>query len=115
MVGIDRRTGRTVAGWDLFLVHVEDVLTTALGSRQKRREYGSRLPELLAKNVGERLQMLAMVYAAQAFASAENQLASRFVLERVVAQAVEGGLVLRFWGRWQGGDVSFDVRVLRGV
>ena len=114
MIGIDRKTGQAVSGWTLFVSLVDDVLTTQKGSRQKRRLYGSRLPELLAKLANENLAMLAMVYTAEAFADPDNGLRDQFALSRVVVTTLDAGLEVRMLGKWQGQDVDFSVPIVRG-
>lgn len=111
MTGICRKTGRTISGWDYFVGLAEDALTTQLGSRQKYREYGCRLPELLSKLNSDGVLMLAQAYAAQCFANPENKLAEQFTLKRVIASRTETGLRLQFAGSWQGQDVSFGVSI----
>lgn len=47
MSGMNRSTGATLSGLDHLQQSIADILTTPLGSRLARREYGSLLPELL--------------------------------------------------------------------
>ena len=44
---MNRHTGTTLSGLDHLHQSVADILTTALGSRVMRRDYGSLLPELI--------------------------------------------------------------------
>ena len=46
-VGMDRETGRTVSGTAHLGQSIGDVLTTRIGSRVERREYGSRVPDYI--------------------------------------------------------------------
>ncbi len=46
-VGMDRRTGKPLTGWPHVVQSIEDILTTRLLQRVMRREYGSRLPQLI--------------------------------------------------------------------
>ncbi len=108
MKGIDRRTGRTISGWALFVSHAADVLTTQLGSREKRRLYGSRCPELRGKNNGPHHQMLMRAYVAQAFANSENGLSARFTLTHVDVAAVASGFIVKITGTYQGQLRTFD-------
>jgi Phage baseplate assembly protein W len=43
MIGLDRRTGESISGLDHLRQSIEDILTTPLGSRRMRPEYGSKL------------------------------------------------------------------------
>lgn len=47
MIGIDAATGRALSGMQHLAQSVADILTTPLGSRVMRRDYGSLLPELI--------------------------------------------------------------------
>ena len=44
---MDRTTGRRISGIDHVRQSVADILTTPLGSRLERRNYGSLLPSLI--------------------------------------------------------------------
>lgn len=46
MIGMDRHTGQPISGLDHLLQSIEDILTTPLGSRLMRPEYGSFDPPL---------------------------------------------------------------------
>ncbi|HZH44265.1 MAG TPA: GPW/gp25 family protein [Lysobacter sp.] len=47
MRGMDARTGRALDGEEHLRQSIADILTTPLGSRVMRRDYGSLLPELI--------------------------------------------------------------------
>lgn len=47
MIGMDRITGKPLAGADHLEQSIGDILGTPLGTRIARREYGSLLPQLL--------------------------------------------------------------------
>jgi hypothetical protein len=47
MSGMDARTGRAIAGMPHIRQSIADILTTRIGTRVMRREYGSLLPELI--------------------------------------------------------------------
>ncbi|BCR26626.1 GPW/gp25 family protein [Aquipseudomonas alcaligenes] len=66
MIGMNVRTGRTVADSQHLAQSIADVLTTPIGSRVMRREYGSQLVDLIdwPLNSATRLQ----AYAATAMA-----------------------------------------------
>ncbi|GAB6178062.1 GPW/gp25 family protein [Desulfobaculum senezii] len=89
MRGIDATTGRDLSGLDHLRQSVRDILTTPIGSRVMRREYGSRLFELVdAPLNGETLVEL---YAATAEAIAMWE--PRFRVERVTAREAGPGHV----------------------
>ena len=66
MIGMKASTGRTVADSQHLAQSIADVLTTPIGSRVMRREYGSQLIDLIdwPLNSATRLQ----AYAATAMA-----------------------------------------------
>jgi uncharacterized protein len=47
MIGTDANTGRRLSGIDHLRQSVRDILTTPIGTRVMRRDYGSRLYELV--------------------------------------------------------------------
>lgn len=47
MIGMNRTTGRPLAGADHLEQSIADILGTPLGTRLCRREYGSLVPQLL--------------------------------------------------------------------
>lgn len=111
MIGLSRKTGEMLTGWDLFIALAEDALTTQLGEREKRRDYGSRLPSLLARNTGDGLLMLAQVYAAEAFVHPPNNLSHLFVVDRILASRHKTGLRLQIAGKYRGQAVKFEVPI----
>jgi uncharacterized protein len=111
MKGIDRKTGRTITGWQLFVSHAGDVLTTQLGSREKRRDFGSRCPELRGKNNGPINQMRMRAYVALAFADPENGLRDRFQLTNVDVSATSVGFLVKITGKYDGSVQTFSASV----
>jgi len=110
MIGIDRNTGRTLTGWEQFISRVQQVMSTRIGSREKRRAFGSRVPETLAKNMSEQQLMLAQSYAIDAFYSAMNGI-SDYQPTRCIASRHASGIVLQFEGNWHGQPREFKVSV----
>ena len=51
VVGISAATGRQLGGIEHLRQSVRDILTTPIGSRVMRRDYGSHVPELLDQNL----------------------------------------------------------------
>jgi hypothetical protein len=89
MNGMNSVTGRSLSGLDHLRQSVRDILTTPIGSRVMRRDYGSRLFELVdAPLNGETLVEL---YAATAEAIATWE--PRFRVERVTAREASPGHV----------------------
>ncbi|EOD9110306.1 phage baseplate protein [Vibrio parahaemolyticus] len=111
MIGIDRRTGKMLTGFDQFVSRVTQVMSTRIGAREKRRSFGSRLPELLSRSTSDYLLSLAQTYAMEAFYNPINGI-SDFVPSRIVATRRGDGLTLRFEGTWSGQWVEpFEINV----
>uniref|UniRef100_A0A6M3J584 Putative baseplate protein n=1 Tax=viral metagenome TaxID=1070528 RepID=A0A6M3J584_9ZZZZ len=110
MIGMDRRTGRTLSGWEQFVSRAAQVMTTQLGSRERRRLFGSRVPELLGKITNDDLLLLAQAYAIAAFYEPINGLTD-YKVTRCVASRHEAGVLLRFAGIWQNTPRNFEVSV----
>lgn len=63
---MDRRTGKPLSGNAHLAQSVADILTTPIGSRVGRRDYGSLVPQLIDQpdNAGTRLRLFAACVAA---------------------------------------------------
>ncbi len=62
MNGINNKTGKLLKGHAHLRQSIADILTTPIGTRIKRREYGSRLFELVDAPLNE--ETVAEIYAA---------------------------------------------------
>lgn len=108
MIGIDRDTGATIDDWPQFVQRATRALTTPLGTRQKRPAFGSKLPDLLAKNLGDDRLLLAQSYAIDAFYNAVNGI-SDFEPDSITAELAGDGLLLRLSGVWNNRKMTFEV------
>jgi len=52
MTGLNRHTGAALGGLDHVRQSITDILTTPIGSRVMRREYGSDVPRLIDRPMG---------------------------------------------------------------
>jgi len=66
MIGMSARTGRTLSDSAHLAQSIADILTTPIGSRVMRREYGSQLPDLIDAPLNDATRLQA--YAATAMA-----------------------------------------------
>lgn len=66
MPGMNVKTGKRLDGIDHIRQSVADIITTPIGSRVMRRDYGSLVPELLDMPMNDALMM--QVYAATVIA-----------------------------------------------
>ena len=90
MNGISATTGQPLSGIDHLRQSIRDILTTPIGSRVMRRDYGSRLFELVDAPMNR--STLLDIYAAAAEAIARWE--PRFKLQRVVASSASPGHVV---------------------
>lgn len=90
MDGINATTGKRLGGIDHLRQSIRDILTTPIGSRVMRREYGSRLFQLIDAPMNR--STLLDLYAATA--DALDLWEPRFRLTSVQAVAAEPGRVV---------------------
>lgn len=79
MKGMDAKTGKELEGIEHLKQSIIDILTTPINSRVMRRDYGSRLFELVDKPINRDLTL--EIYAATA--EALGKFERRFKLEKV--------------------------------
>ena len=97
MNGTNAQTGRSLSGIDHLRQSLRDILTTPIGTRVMRRDYGSRIFELVDAPMNN--ATLLDLYAATAEAIARWEY--RFQLTRVqVTSASPGHVVLSLQGRY---------------
>jgi uncharacterized protein len=84
MAGMSRTTGKALGGFDHLRQSIQDILTTPIGSRVHRREYGSRLSRLVDRPINASL--VADLVAATA--EALDRWEPRLRLERVNVERV---------------------------
>lgn len=82
--GMSRVTGKQLGGFDHLRQSIQDILTTPVGSRVHRRDYGSRLPELVDRPINKSL----VSDLVAATADALNRWEPRLRLEQVKIQSV---------------------------
>lgn len=114
-VGMDRRTGLPIDEDTHLRQSVADILTTPIGSRLERREYGSLLPELIDAPIHE--QTIVKLYAASATALMRWE--PRLRLTRVTTDTAGGelgSLTMSIEGNRvrNGQSFSMDVRLAAG-
>lgn len=90
MQGMNVRTGRRVSGVEHLRQSIINILSTPLGTRIYRREYGSRLFALLDQPMNQAWQV--EIYAA--VAEALNRWEPRLALQQVEVHKQQDGRVL---------------------
>ncbi len=89
MRGMSNKTGKELEGLEHLKQSIVDIVTTPIGSRVMRREYGSRLFELVDRPVNRDFTL--EIYAATA--GALEKWEKRFKLEKVKITEVKEGKV----------------------
>lgn len=95
MHGINAQTGQPLTGLDHLRQSIRDILTTRIGTRVMRRDYGSDVPRLVDAAMTPRLAMNLYV----AVAVALDRWEPRFRVTRVqITDAAPGHLTLALEG-----------------
>jgi len=110
---MDRHSGAVISRSQHLRQSINDILTTRIGTRLHRRDYGSFLPDLVDAPVNPETQML--LIAASVHALMRNE--PRLMLTNVQMSGVTAaGVDLLIEGRdQQGDDIELDIPLnLRG-
>ena len=89
MNGMNRNTGQSLTGVDHLRQSIIDILTTPIGSRVMRRDYGSRLYQLVDAPINQAL--LVEIYSAVAESLAKWE--PRFQVNRVQVEQAQVGQI----------------------
>lgn len=84
MAGMSRTTGDALGGFDHLKQSIEDILTTPIGTRVHRRDYGSRLPRLVDRPINKSLVSDLVAATAEAL----DRWEPRLKLEQVKIESV---------------------------
>ena len=106
-MGMNAETGRDLSGLDHLKQSIADILNTPIGSRVMRRDYGSRLFELIDAPINRSTVVDIVAETAEALMKWED----RLVVSAVdVTGAVAGQIVLRITGKYKldGKTVQLD-------
>ena len=106
MIGMDRRTGLPISGIEHLQQSIEDILTTPLGSRRHRPDYGSQLRRFvdLPVNAGWKSAVQAEV------ARSLGRWEPRLKLKQVQVVAIVGGRIdFKLTGEYQGESLLLEV------
>ena len=106
MIGVDRRTGQPLSGLDHLKQSIEDILTTPLGSRRMRPDYGSNLRRFVDLPVNEGWKSAVQAEVARALGRWEPRL--RLELVQVVS-VVGGQIGLQLTGQYLGNSAVVEV------
>lgn len=111
MSGMHASTGRRLDGLDHLRQSIADILTTPIGSRVMRREYGSLVPELLGLPMND--VTLLRLYSACVMAILRwEPRVSVTAIRRMLLTSQPGALLLEIEGKTRDGEnVRFEVPV----
>ena len=108
MIGMDRRTGLPISGVEHLRQSIEDILTTPLGARLMRPEYGSTIRRFVDLPVSEGWKSAVQAEAARALKRWEP----RIELTRVqVLSVLDGRITFRLTGTYKGDSELLEVTV----
>lgn len=106
MIGMDRRTGLPISGLEHLRQSIEDILSTPLGSRRHRPEYGSKLRRYVDLPVNEGWKGAVQAEVSRALGRWEP----RLKLERVRVLSVLGGVInIQLSGTYHGDSAILEV------
>lgn len=80
MIGMNRHTGAALSGDAHLAQSIGDILSTPLGTRVMRRDYGSLLPELLDRPLNPATRLLMIMASAIAIGRWEPRIAVRQIV-----------------------------------
>ena len=106
MIGLDRRSGQKSTGLNHLKQSIEDILTTPLGSRRMRPEYGCNLRRFVDMPVNDGWKSAVQAEVARALGRWEP----RLQLERVkVVSVIDGQIGLLLTGQYLGNSAVLEV------
>lgn len=106
MIGMSRHGGQTLSGIGHLRQSIEDILTTPLGSRRMRPDYGSKLRRFVDLPVNEGWKSAVQAEVARALTPWEP----RLKLQRVRVVAVVGGQIsLQLSGQYLGDSQLLEI------
>lgn len=106
---MNRETGSTISVLEHIRQSVEDILTTPIGSRIMRREYGSQLPELIDQPFNNTTRLLA--YAAITVALMRWEVRIRLSRVQLSGATFSGQIELTIEGTLVDDNEPFNLQV----
>jgi len=108
MIGMDRHTGQPISGIEHLRQSIADILSTPLGSRRQRPEYGSKLRGFVDLPINAGWKSAVQAEAAHALGRSEP----RLKLERVTALSLlDGKINMLVTGEYLGDSFVLEVSV----
>lgn len=110
--GMDRETGKLITGLPYLRQRFFDALNTPLGSLVGRRQYGSRLYEMIDRNVDDTFRMDVYIRVAEAVANPANGLEDYRLSEMTISKTADNHISIFVTGVWL---TTGDVQPLEGL
>ncbi|WP_300729037.1 GPW/gp25 family protein [Pseudomonas sp.] len=108
MIGMDRHTGLPISGVEHLRQSIADILTTPLGSRLMRPEYGSTIRRFVDLPVSEGWKSAVQAEAARALKRWEPRLE---LTQVQVLSVLDGRITFRLSGVYKGDSQLVEVTV----
>lgn len=108
MIGMDRHTGLPISGVEHLRQSIADILTTPLGSRLMRPEYGSTIRRFVDLPVSEGWKSAVQAEAARALKRWEPRLE---LTQVQVLSVLDGRITFRLSGIYKGDSQLVEVTV----
>ncbi|MBF0195463.1 MAG: GPW/gp25 family protein [Magnetococcales bacterium] len=107
MRGTNPKTGKASEGMENLKSRIRDILTTRIGTRVMRREYGSRLPEMVDQPVNQLWLLEAYSAVAEALDRWEPEI--RLIQSKIVS-VDSGSITLDIIGEYlpEGREITLD-------
>ncbi|MGC0151884.1 GPW/gp25 family protein [Chromobacterium vaccinii] len=107
LLGMNRETGRPLSGVAHLQQSIADILSTPIGTRRQRPDYGSQLPRMVDQPGNAGWVAAVQAEAARVIARWEPRLHLRRV---VLVSILDGRFTLRIEGDYQDmGELTFEV------
>jgi len=109
MAGLSRTTGTALEGIEHLRQSIADILTTPIGSRVMRRDYGSNLPFLIDQPFNAHTRMLC--YAATAMALMRWEPRVRLIHVSIALGDKPGAVVIDLEGTPFDGNQNYNLQI----
>jgi phage baseplate assembly protein W len=108
LIGMSRRTGGVLGGIDHLRQSIDDILTTPIGSRVERPDYGSKLPRIVDQPITKGWMSAVQAEVVRAILRWEPRLkVSRVIVESVI----DGRTAIVINGEYLGSSAILEVTV----
>ncbi|MFD2178525.1 hypothetical protein [Veronia pacifica] len=110
--GTDAQSGKTLGGLAYLRQRFNDVINTPLGALVGARDFGSRLHELVDRNIDPGFEMQCYIRLAEAVASPANGLDDFILREMRAKPSGDGNVLIDLRGDWRFGDAPIHLEGL---